>query len=139
MYKNQKKYLSKRKQLRVWTTPEKLERFKLKAKDNGTSMYQLINDFMDDYLKGDCKMDKKYLHDDISDYTSDDDIKYCYAYEEPGEGVMWTYEETVDGRYMFTDTNDICELEHKIKHPEKIKYDERDGYTYYGRPLPWKD
>lgn len=46
----QKKYLSSRKQLRVWLEAEKFDHFKTVASDNGTSMHRLINDFIDDYL-----------------------------------------------------------------------------------------
>lgn len=50
-YASQKKYLSTRTQLRVWVDPEKYERLKEKAKANGTSVYALVNGWMDRYLE----------------------------------------------------------------------------------------
>jgi len=47
----QKKFLATQKQLRVWIKPEKYELFKLKAKENETSIYAVINDFIDSYIK----------------------------------------------------------------------------------------
>ncbi len=49
-YEAQKKYLATRKRLNVWTDPQKYEAFKKKAQENGTSVYALINKFIDDYL-----------------------------------------------------------------------------------------
>ena len=49
-YLPQKKYLEKRKQLRVWLDAEKYDIFKESANKNGHSVYGLINDFVDDYL-----------------------------------------------------------------------------------------
>lgn len=49
-YSAQKKYLSNKKRLSVWVDPDKYERFKEKAKANGTSVYALVNQLMDDYL-----------------------------------------------------------------------------------------
>lgn len=49
-YAAQKRYNAKRKQLRVWTDPEKYEAFKALADKNGSSVYGLINRFMDDYI-----------------------------------------------------------------------------------------
>ena len=52
-YTAQKSYLKdKRKQLRVWVESEKYERFADKVKQNGTSIYALVNQFIDDYLAG---------------------------------------------------------------------------------------
>lgn len=50
-YASQKKYLSTRTQLRVWVDPEKYEALKEKAKKNGTSVYALVNGWMDRYLE----------------------------------------------------------------------------------------
>lgn len=50
-YASQKKYLSTRAQLRVWVDLEKYERLKKKAKANGTSVYALVNGWMDHYLE----------------------------------------------------------------------------------------
>ncbi len=50
-YSAQKKYLEKRKQLRVWLDAEKYETFKEAAEKNGTSVYSLINSFVDEYLE----------------------------------------------------------------------------------------
>ncbi len=50
-YEPQKEYLkNKRKQLRVWVENEKYARFSEKVKQNNTSIYALINSFIDDYL-----------------------------------------------------------------------------------------
>ena len=46
-----KKYLSTQKQLRVWIKPEKYELFKEKANEKGASIYAVINDFIDSYIK----------------------------------------------------------------------------------------
>lgn len=50
-YITQKKYLSTRKQLRVWIDPAKYEALKEKAKENGTSIYALVNGWVDRYLQ----------------------------------------------------------------------------------------
>lgn len=50
-YAAQKKYLQSRKRLSVWVDPEKYERFKAKAQTNGDSVYRLVNQLIDDYLK----------------------------------------------------------------------------------------
>lgn len=52
-YSTQKNYLKdKRKQLRVWVESEKYERFANKVQQNETSIYALVNKFIDDYLAG---------------------------------------------------------------------------------------
>ena len=48
---SQKKFLATQKQLRVWIKPEKYELFKLKTEKNDTSIYAVINDFIDNYIK----------------------------------------------------------------------------------------
>lgn len=50
-YSAQKKYLASRKRLSVWMDPDKYERFKALVKENGESIYGLINQFVDDYLE----------------------------------------------------------------------------------------
>lgn len=50
-YFAQKKYLEKRKQLRVWLDAEKYEAFKEAAEKNGASVYSLINSFVNEYLE----------------------------------------------------------------------------------------
>lgn len=50
-YASQKKYLATRAQLRVWVDAEKYERLKEKANANGTSVYALVNGWMDRYLE----------------------------------------------------------------------------------------
>lgn len=50
-YSAQKKYLQNKKQLRVWVNPEKYELFKTKVEQNGQSIYFVINQFIDEYLK----------------------------------------------------------------------------------------
>lgn len=50
-YTAQKKYLEKRKQLRVWIDAEKYEAFKEAAEKNGASVYSLINGFVNEYLE----------------------------------------------------------------------------------------
>lgn len=50
-YTAQKKYLEKRKQLRVWLDTEKYEALKKAAEKNGVSVYSLINSFVDEYLE----------------------------------------------------------------------------------------
>ena len=49
-YTNQKKYLSTQKQLRVWVDPVKYEALKEKARKNNTSIYALVNGWVDQYL-----------------------------------------------------------------------------------------
>lgn len=49
-YTTQKKYLSTQKQLRVWIDPEKYEALKQKAAKNGTSIYALVNRWVNEYL-----------------------------------------------------------------------------------------
>lgn len=49
-YESQKKYLSNRKQLRVWVEMEKYQRFEAKVRKEGESIYSLINKFIDEYL-----------------------------------------------------------------------------------------
>ena len=51
-YVTQKKYLSEsRKQLRVWVDAEKYAVFQDLVKKNGTSIYALVNQFIDDYIR----------------------------------------------------------------------------------------
>lgn len=50
-YAAQKKYLQAKKQLRVWMEPEKYQQFQQKVKSEGKSVYGVINQFVDDYLK----------------------------------------------------------------------------------------
>ena len=50
-YTTQKKYLSTQKQLRVWIDPLKYEALKEKATRNGTSVYALVNQWVDQYLQ----------------------------------------------------------------------------------------
>ena len=45
-YAGQKKHLATQKQLRVWMSPEKFEALKAK----GTSVYALVNQWVDQYL-----------------------------------------------------------------------------------------
>lgn len=49
-YASQYKFLAKRSQVRVWVEREKYLKFKEAVKKNGTSIYKLINDFVDWYL-----------------------------------------------------------------------------------------
>ena len=49
-YAGQKKHLATQKQLRVWMSPEKFEALKEKAAQNGTSVYALVNQWVDQYL-----------------------------------------------------------------------------------------
>lgn len=49
-YQSQKKYLEKKKQLRVWVDETKYTQFKNAVEQNQTSIYALINQFIDDYL-----------------------------------------------------------------------------------------
>lgn len=51
-YAAQKKYLNdKRKKLSVWVDSEKYEAFKAAVKEDGNSIYGLINAYIDDYLE----------------------------------------------------------------------------------------
>jgi hypothetical protein len=49
-YHAQKKYLEKKKQLRVWIDENKYNQFKAAVENNQTSIYSLINQFVDDYI-----------------------------------------------------------------------------------------
>ena len=51
-YVAQKKHLSEnKKQLRVWVDAEKYAVFQELVKKNGTSIYALVNQFIDDYIR----------------------------------------------------------------------------------------
>lgn len=50
-YTAQKKHLQSKKQLRVWMDAEKYESFKTAVQKDGKSIYELINNFVDEYLK----------------------------------------------------------------------------------------
>ena len=50
-YTPQKKHLSEKKQLRVWLSAEKFDRFKKTVTAKGDSIYGLINKFVDVYLE----------------------------------------------------------------------------------------
>ena len=50
-YAAQKKYLSGRKQLRVWIEKDKYEKFESLVRKNGESIYGVINRFIDQYIK----------------------------------------------------------------------------------------
>ncbi len=50
-YSTQKKYLSSQKQLRVWLSPEKYDALKAKASAEKTSIYALVNSWVDAYLQ----------------------------------------------------------------------------------------
>ena len=51
-YLPQKKYLdNSRKQLRVWVENEKYEQFKNKVAQNGKSIYEVINKFIEEYCR----------------------------------------------------------------------------------------
>lgn len=51
-YSTQKKYLSEnKKQLRVWVDTQKYEKFKETVKKNETSIYSLINNYIDEYIE----------------------------------------------------------------------------------------
>lgn len=50
-YSTQKRYLSSQKQLRVWLSPEKYDALKEKAHTEGTSIYALVNRWVDEYLQ----------------------------------------------------------------------------------------
>ena len=47
---SQKKFLATQKQLRVWIKPNKYELFKEQVEKNDTSIYAVINDFIDSYI-----------------------------------------------------------------------------------------
>lgn len=49
-YSSQKKYLEKKKQLRVWLDADKYEKLKAVTQTNGESVYSIINNFVDEYL-----------------------------------------------------------------------------------------
>ena len=50
-YSSQKKHLSEtKKQLRVWVDVEKYSKFQNAVEENGTSIYSLINNFIDEYI-----------------------------------------------------------------------------------------
>lgn len=49
-YSTQKKYLSTKKQLRVWIDPDKYTALKEKAERDKTSIYALVNGWIDQYL-----------------------------------------------------------------------------------------
>ena len=50
-YTAQKKHLQSKKQLRVWMSEDKYEAFKTAVQKDGQSIYGVINDFVDEYLK----------------------------------------------------------------------------------------
>lgn len=51
-YAPQKKYLSEsRKRLSVWVQAEKYEAFKAAVQEDGNSIYGLINNYIDEYMK----------------------------------------------------------------------------------------
>lgn len=50
-YAAQKKYLSSRKSLRVWVAQDKYDTFKEAVTKNGKSIYSVINEFIDEYIK----------------------------------------------------------------------------------------
>lgn len=50
VYASQYKFLAKRSQLRVWVEKDKYEKFKRAVEKNGTSIYKLINEFVDNYI-----------------------------------------------------------------------------------------
>ena len=50
-YAAQKKHLQSKKQLRVWMDAEKYESFKTAVQKDGKSIYELINNFVAEYLK----------------------------------------------------------------------------------------
>lgn len=52
-YTTQKKYLSTKKQLRVWVDPDRYEALKEKAQKEGTSVYALVNKWIEQYLSAD--------------------------------------------------------------------------------------
>ncbi len=50
-YAAQKRYLASKKQLKVWMSADKYERFKSAVSANNTSMYAVINSYVDAYLE----------------------------------------------------------------------------------------
>lgn len=50
-YTPQKKYLKKQKQLRVWISEEKYALFQQAVAKSGTSIYSVINQFIDEYIQ----------------------------------------------------------------------------------------
>lgn len=51
-YSTQKKHLSEnKKQLRVWVDTEKYAKFQEAVKKNETSIYALINNYIDEYIE----------------------------------------------------------------------------------------
>ncbi len=50
-YAPQKKYLKNKKQLRVWMSEEKYAAFQEAVSKNGSSIYSVINQFVDDYIQ----------------------------------------------------------------------------------------
>lgn len=50
-YTPQKKYLKKQKQLRVWMSEEKYTSFQQVVAKNGASIYSVINQFVDEYIR----------------------------------------------------------------------------------------
>lgn len=51
-YSTQKKHLAEnKKQLRVWVDTEKYAKFQEVVKKNETSIYSLINNYIDEYIK----------------------------------------------------------------------------------------
>ena len=53
-YTPQKKYLKKQKQLRVWISEEKYVLFQQAVAKSGTSIYSVINQFVDEYIQKTC-------------------------------------------------------------------------------------
>ena len=49
-YAAQKKYLSSKKQLRVWIDEDKYNTFKELVQSQGLSVYSVINDFVSSYI-----------------------------------------------------------------------------------------
>ena len=50
-YSSQKKHLSEhKKQLRVWIDPQKYAEFQAAVEKNGTSIYAVINDYIEKYI-----------------------------------------------------------------------------------------
>ena len=47
----QKHLQENKKQLRVWIDKEKYEKFQTAVKNNGESIYSLINKFVDEYIE----------------------------------------------------------------------------------------
>lgn len=50
-FQAQKKYLSTKKQLRVWVSMDKYNEFHKIVTANNSSIYAVINNFIDDYIK----------------------------------------------------------------------------------------